>query len=67
MGNEEIAVCVEDVVVRLQGAELHEAVTVLVCVASALSRMHSVTLADVGFMFAAGVKSGCEFLERGVH
>lgn len=52
---------------HLSGAELHEAVGALVLAAHVLSVQHNVTLTDVGVMFLAGVTSGQQFLERGVH
>mgnify|MGYP000334774083 CR=1 FL=1 len=52
---------------QLSDAELHEAVGALVLAAHVLSVQHSVTLTDVGVMFLAGITSGQQFLERGVH
>lgn len=63
----DIAAVAGELAGQLSGAELHEAVGALVLTAHALSAQHSVTLTDVGVMFLAGVTSGQQFLERGVH
>lgn len=67
MDNEALSDCSQCFIAQLYTAELHEAVTVLVLTAAVLAQKHSVNIEDVFVMFAAGIQSSSEFLNREVH